>query len=237
VKTLRQDIAGLETCGYTVVALASDDGPQALLALADPPRPGIAAMLAQLRRLGVGEFAILSGDNQTVVDQLAFELDVETALGGLRPEDKVAWVRAQQAAGRCVAMVGDGINDAATMAAANLSVSFVHATDLAQGSSDFLLLGEDIGVLATARHYASRTRHVIQQNLIWAAGYNLCAVPAAAAGLIPPWAAAIGMSLSSLIVVGNSLRLRVHEGGDRSSQQHRLAEREQAVSSASHVLP
>jgi len=224
-----KEIAGLEMSGYTVVVLADDDGPQALFALADPPRAGIAAMLAQLRTLGVERFAILSGDNQRIVDQLARELAVDTALGGLRPEDKIAWVRAQQAQGRCVAMVGDGINDAATLSAANLSVSFLHATDLAQASSDFLLLGEDLGAIAAARRYASRTTAIIRQNLVWAAGYNLCAVPAAAAGLIPPWAAAIGMSLSSLIVVGNSLRLRVQPGQGWRGRVGGLAARGQAA--------
>ncbi len=224
---VQERIAGLERSGYTVVVLASDAGPQALFALADPPRPGIAGMLTRLRALGVTRIAILSGDNQRLVDQLAREFDVESALGGLRPVDKMAWVRAQQAAGRRVLMVGDGINDAATLSAADVSVSFVNATDLAQGSSDFLLLGEDIGVIAAARAYASRTRGIILQNLVWAAGYNLCAVPAAAAGLIPPWAAAIGMSLSSLIVVANSLRLRSRAEPRQSTHMAGFADREQ----------
>jgi Cu2+-exporting ATPase len=224
---IRSRVAALGRGGYTVVVLANDAGPQALFALADPPRAGIAAMLAELRALGVQQFAILSGDNQTLVDQLARELQVETALGGLRPEDKMAWVRAQQAAGRCVLMVGDGINDAATLSAANVSISFVHATDLAQGSSDFLLLGGDIGAIAAARRYAARTRDIILQNLWWAAGYNLCAVPAAAAGLIPPLAAAIGMSLSSLIVVGNSLRLRPRAERGSDARVRDYTDREQ----------
>ena len=222
-------IAGLEHDGHSVVVLANDAGPQALFALADPPRAGVSALLAQLRDLGVQKFAILSGDNQTVVDRLAAELGVETALGGLRPEDKMAWVRAQQSVGHCVLMVGDGINDAATLSAANVSVSFVHATDLAQGSSDFLLLGEVLDVIAAARAYASRTRGIILQNLVWAAGYNLGAVPAAAAGLIPPWAAAIGMSLSSLIVVANSLRLRSRAEPRQSRHLAGFADREPAA--------
>jgi Cu2+-exporting ATPase len=217
--TIRDRIAALERTGNTVVVLASEAGPQALFALADPPRPGIADMLSRLRALGVRRFAILSGDNQTIVDRLADELGIETARGGLRPEDKTAWIRAEQARGRCVLMVGDGINDAACLSAADVSVSFVNATDLAQGSSDFLLLGEDIGALAAARRYAARTRATVLQNLVWAAAYNLGAVPAAAAGLIPPWAAAIGMSLSSLIVVGNSLRLRPRAPHNRSGRR------------------
>jgi Cu2+-exporting ATPase len=105
-------------------------------------------------------------------------------------------------------MFGDGLNDAPTLAAADVSISFADATDLANAGSDFLLLGEDPAALADARRLARRTRRTIRQNLAWAAAYNLVAVPFAAAGWIPPWGAAIGMSCSSLFVVLNALRLR-----------------------------
>jgi Cu2+-exporting ATPase len=105
-------------------------------------------------------------------------------------------------------MFGDGINDAPTLAAADVSISFADATDLANSSSDFLILGKDAAVLADARRLARRTRLNIQQNFAWAGAYNLIAVPFAAAGWIPPWGAAIGMSFSSLLVVMNALRLQ-----------------------------
>ena len=105
-------------------------------------------------------------------------------------------------------MFGDGINDAPTLAAADVSVSFADATDLANVSSDFLILGDDAGALARARRLARLTRRNIMQSLAWAASYNLVAVPFAAAGWIPPWGAAIGMSFSSLLVVMNALRLQ-----------------------------
>jgi Cu2+-exporting ATPase len=105
-------------------------------------------------------------------------------------------------------MFGDGINDAPTLAAADVSLSFSEATDLANVSSDFIILGDSVDVLADARELAQRTRRNILQNFAWAGGYNLLAVPFAAAGYIPPWGAAIGMSLSSLIVVMNALRLQ-----------------------------
>jgi P-type Cu2+ transporter len=105
-------------------------------------------------------------------------------------------------------MFGDGINDAPTLAAADVSISFSDAADLANVSSDFLILANDVSVLADARQLARRIRRNILQNFAWAASYNLAAVPFAAMGWIPPWAAAIGMSCSSLIVVMNALRLQ-----------------------------
>jgi Cu2+-exporting ATPase len=105
-------------------------------------------------------------------------------------------------------MFGDGINDAPTLAAADVSLSFSDATDLANVSSDFLILGDEASTLVQARVMAQKTRRNILQNFAWAGGYNLIAIPFAAAGYIPPWGAAIGMSLSSLIVVMNALRLQ-----------------------------
>ena len=118
------------------------------------------------------------------------------------------WIRQRQMAGERVAMLGDGINDAPTLAAADVSLSFAHATELAQVHSGLLILGDKLDVLAKLRALAEKTRAIIRQNLAWAAAYNLLAVPAAAFGLIAPWGAAIGMSLSSLLVVLNALRLR-----------------------------
>jgi Cu2+-exporting ATPase len=139
---------------------------------------------------------------------MARQLGIEDAHGGLSPADKLAWTQAQQAQGRQLAMFGDGINDAPTLAAADVSISFADATDMANTSSDFLILGHDAGSLASARRLARQTRRNILQNFLWAAAYNVIAVPFAAAGWIPPWGAAIGMSFSSLFVVMNALRLQ-----------------------------
>jgi Cu2+-exporting ATPase len=204
----RAVIADARARGQLVSVLASPEGVQAVLTFADPLRPGIEALLAGLQDSGVRQLAILSGDAPDSVLRLARQLGIEEAHGGLSPADKLDWTRARQAQGRQLAMFGDGINDAPTLAAADVSISFADATDLANASSDFLILGNDASVLATARLLARRTRRTILQNFAWAGAYNLIAVPFAAAGWIPPWGAAIGMSFSSLFVVLNALRLQ-----------------------------
>jgi Cu2+-exporting ATPase len=201
-------IADGRASGQLVSVLANPEGVQAVLLFEDPLRPGIKAMLAGLKDSGVQHLAILSGDARDTVLRLARQLGIEDAHGGLSPADKLAWTQAQQAQGRRLAMFGDGINDAPTLAAADVSISFADATDLANASSDFLILGDDARSLVDARRLARRTRRNIQQNFAWAVAYNLVAVPFAAAGWIPPWGAAIGMSFSSLFVVMNALRLQ-----------------------------
>lgn len=204
----RSLIAAGRARGQLVSVLAGPEGVQAVLCFADPPRPGIATLLADLRDSGVRDLAILSGDAPDSVSRLAGALGIDDAHGGLSPADKLAWTQAQQAQGRQLAMFGDGINDAPTLAAADVSISFSDATDLANVSSDFLILGKHPAVLANARRLARRTRRNILQNFTWAGLYNLVAVPFAAAGWIPPWGAALGMSFSSLFVVVNALRLQ-----------------------------
>jgi Cu2+-exporting ATPase len=204
----RSVIAAGRARGQLVSVLANTGGVQAVLLFEDPLRPGIAAMLAGLKSSGVRQLAILSGDAPDSVLRLARELGIEDAYGGLSPADKLNWTQTQQAQGRQLAMLGDGINDAPTLAAADVSISFADATDLANASSDFLVLGDDAGVLVAARRLARATRRNIMQNFAWAGAYNLVAVPFAAAGWIPPWGAALGMSFSSLFVVLNALRIR-----------------------------
>ncbi|NNJ94374.1 MAG: heavy metal translocating P-type ATPase [Halobacteria archaeon] len=205
---LQTVIADARARGELISVLASDGRVQAVLCFEDPPRPGVETMLAGLQDSGVRDVVILSGDAPESVQRVARQLGIDEAYGGQSPADKLAWTQAQQAQGRQLAMFGDGINDAPTLAAADVSVSFADATDLANASSDFLVLGDDAGALVAARQLARQTRRNIMQNFAWAATYNLCAVPFAAAGLIPPWGAAIGMSLSSLLVVLNALRLK-----------------------------
>ena len=203
--------------GQLVSLLSNRDGVQAVLTFDDPLRTGITDMLNGLSNANVRNFAILSGDSYTSVAKLGRRLGISDCHGGQSPRDKLAWTHARQLQGHRIAMFGDGINDAPTLAAADVSMSFSTATDLANASSDFLILGDDASVLAHARRLAQQTRQNIMQNFAWAATYNLLAVPFAAAGYIPPWGAAIGMSVSSLIVVMNALRLQatpVDQTGD-----------------------
>ena len=205
---LARHITTAQDGGGLVVVLHDGATALAVFVLRDRLRPGIAGLFRELRRGGVRRIAVLSGDSQASVAHCVTGLAVDEAHGDLSPADKLRWIRGAQQDGARVAMVGDGINDAPTLAAADVSVSFAHATALAQVHSGLLVLGNGLDAIATMRDLARRIERNIRQNLAWAAGYNLLALPAAALGLVPPWGAAIGMSLSSLLVVLNALRLR-----------------------------
>lgn len=192
--------------GHTVIALTTNGSLNALFAFADTLRPGTREMVQSLQDQKF-ETAIISGDRQETVDHIAAELGIETRIGAMSPTDKVTWVREKQKRKKRVLMVGDGINDAPVLTCANVSVSFSQATDLARQSSDFLILNGDLRTLTSLIRLASRTTSIIRQNLGWALSYNIIAVPAAAFGFVPPWAAAVGMSVSSFVVVFNALRI------------------------------
>ncbi|MEW6445162.1 MAG: heavy metal translocating P-type ATPase [Pseudomonadota bacterium] len=194
--------------GSIVVVLSREGEGRAIFVMHDEPREGAGAFISEARALGVRRVVVLSGDQPGAVRSLAERLGIDEYHGAMRPEDKLAWIRQAQAGGAVVMMVGDGINDAPTLAAAQVSVSFGAATTLAQLHSDFVLLGADLRVLGQAIRLARHARRNTRHNLLWAVGYNVVAVPFAALGFITPWLAAIGMSLSSLLVVGNALRLK-----------------------------
>ncbi|MBC7453769.1 MAG: heavy metal translocating P-type ATPase [Massilia sp.] len=175
--------------------------------LADPLRPDAAAVIKQCRRRGQ-QVIILSGDTQAVADSVARQLGIDTALGDRLPADKLAYVQQLQAGGAVVAMVGDGINDAAVMRAADVSFAMGGGAALAQLNADAVLLTGRLGSFDDAADTARRALGVIRQNLVWASVYNALAIPAAACGLLNPWLSAAGMSLSSALVVINALRLR-----------------------------
>ena len=201
------DAADVDTGDATQVLLGDDRGPLARFALRDELRPDADVALRHLRELGL-ELEILSGDAPGAVKRVARSLGVEQARSQMRPDDKLARVRELQAAGHSVAMIGDGVNDAPVLAGADVSIAMGQGAQLAHASADMVVLSERLDVLAEGVRKARATRTVIKQNLAWAILYNVAAVPLAAAGLVAPWMAAIGMSFSSLVVVFNALRLK-----------------------------
>jgi Cu2+-exporting ATPase len=191
----------------TLVYLA---GPGAMLArfeLADALREDAQDVVTQFQQRGMSVI-LLSGDGQEVTQRVAARLGIERALGGQLPDQKLAFVQALQAQGAVVAMVGDGVNDAAVLRAADVSFAMGGGSDLARMHADCVLLSGRLSTLGDCAATAGRTLAVIRQNLAWATLYNLCAIPAAAFGLLNPWMSGAGMSLSSAVVVVNALRLR-----------------------------
>ncbi len=189
------------------VVLGDEDSLLAHFLFADPLREQAQEALDQLRQLGFS-IELLSGDEEHAVERVAGQLRITKAQSRCRPEDKLARIRRLQEQGAIVAMVGDGVNDAPVLAAAQVSIAMGGGTQLAHASADMVLLSEQLPHLADAVRTSRRTLAVIRQNLGWAVVYNMVAVPLAAAGQIAPWMAAIGMSMSSLVVVLNALRLR-----------------------------
>jgi Cu2+-exporting ATPase len=208
----------------TMVFLGNGNGIQAVFALGDALRPHAREVVTALRTMGI-KTVLLSGDRRENAEALAQTLGIETAHGGLMPEDKRRYILDRQAAGEVVAMVGDGVNDAPGLAQAQVSVSLGSATSLAQWTADVVILSDELPRLTDALRHARRTLTVIRQNLSWAVAYNLVAVPAAALGLVTPLIAALGMSLSSLTVVLNALRITRMKGrGQRSEARNQESE-------------
>ena len=172
----------------------------------DQLRASAKQTIRQLNELGI-ETLILSGDRQANVNKLAHELNISEALGELSPQQKLDKLDALQSSGAVVAMIGDGINDAPVLSKAQVSIAMGQGTQIAQASADMVLLSNDLLHLVDSIHMSRRMQLIIRQNLAWALVYNIVAVPLAAAGWVAPWMAAIGMSMSSLIVVINALRL------------------------------
>ena len=189
-----------------VAGLGDARGWHAVFAFSDVLRPGAARLVAHLRVLGITP-VLLSGDRPASVEDVARTLGLSEAHGNLTPDDKRAAIALLQAKGAVVAMVGDGINDAPALAQAQVSISLGTATPLAQHTADVVILSDRVERAATALREARRTLAVIRENLVWAAAYNAVAIPAAAFGFVTPVVAAIGMSVSSLVVVANALRL------------------------------
>ncbi|MBF4207690.1 cadmium-translocating P-type ATPase [Pseudomonas donghuensis] len=186
--------------------LGDQRGPLAWFVLDDRLRSDAADLLAACRARG-WHTLLLSGDSSPMVHSVAAELQIDQAIGGLRPDDKLDKLKALQQQGRKVLMLGDGVNDVPVLAAADISIAMGSATDLAKTSADAVLLSNRLDALVQAFSLARRTRRIIIENLLWATAYNGVMLPFAALGWITPIWAAVGMSVSSLIVVLNALRL------------------------------
>lgn len=189
-----------------VIYLADEDRALARFLLTDTLRPDAKALIQAFKAAGL-KTTILTGDSSAQADEVARELGVDELVKGVTPDGKLAYLKEHEARGDISIMVGDGINDAPVLAGAHASFAMAGGTDLAKNSADAILLADDLSRLLDARALALRTRKIIKENFAWSIGYNLLVLPLAASGWLPPYVAAAGMSLSSLIVVTNSMRL------------------------------
>ena len=200
-----------ERAGRTVVAAGWDGRARGILVVADTLKPTSAAAVAGLRDLGLTP-VLLTGDHEAVARQIAAEVGIEQVIAGVLPAQKADVVARLQREGRTVAMVGDGVNDAPALAQADLGLAMGTGTDVAIEASDLTLVRGDLRSAVDAIRLARATLRTIKTNLFWAFAYNVAAIPLAAAGLLNPMLAGAAMALSSVFVVGNSLRLRRFAG-------------------------
>ena len=196
-----------EQAGRTTVLAGWDGRVSGAVAVADTVKPSAAAAVAELRRLGLRTI-LLTGDSQLTAQAVGSEAGTGEVIAGALPGDKVAVITGLQAAGRRVAMVGDGVNDGPALAAADLGLALGTGTDVAISAADLILLRDDLGAVPDAIALARATLATIRGNLTWAFGYNIAAIPLAAAGFLNPLIAGAAMAASSAFVVANSVRLR-----------------------------
>ncbi|MFZ3495885.1 heavy metal translocating P-type ATPase [Streptomyces sp. 5.8] len=205
--------AEAEAAGRTAIAVAWDGEARAVLEVADAVKETSAEAIRRLRALGLKPI-LLTGDNKAVAESVAAEVGIDEVIAEVMPQDKVDVVKKLQAEGRSVAMVGDGVNDAAALAQADLGLAMGTGTDAAIEAGDLTLVRGDLRAAADAIRLARKTLGTIRSNLFWAFAYNVAALPLAAAGLLNPMIAGAAMAFSSVFVVGNSLRLRGFQATD-----------------------
>jgi P-type Cu+ transporter len=204
---LMSQCAAWERAGYTVLLVGWDGQARGAVAVADTVRPSAAAAVARLRSLGL-RTVLLTGDSDVVARAIGALVGADEVIAGALPSDKAAVVRELQGRGRRVAMAGDGINDGPALASADLGLALGSGTDVAISAADLILLRNDLGVVPDSIMLARATLAVIRRNLAWAFGYNIAAIPIAAAGLLNPLIAGAAMAASSAFVVASSVRLR-----------------------------
>ena len=207
VGSTRDTTAGTAGEGLSRIWLADRHQVVASFEIGDQLREQSLAVIQSMQKKGI-RVHLLSGDQNATVAAVSKKLGITEYQAELLPEDKLAYLETLQENDGVIAMVGDGINDAPVLAAAQVSIAMGGGTQLAQASGDMVLLSDNIGQIVTAVEKSKEAITIIRQNITWAVGYNLSALPLAAAGFIAPWMAAIGMSLSSLVVVLNALRLK-----------------------------
>ena len=195
--------------GRTSVAVSWDGRERGVIRLVDAVKPTSAAAIAELKAMGITPM-LLTGDNQAVADRVAAEVGIAgvDVIAGVLPSEKAAAIKALRVRGRRVAMVGDGVNDSVALATADIGMAMGTGTDAAIEAGDITLVRGDLRTVPTALRLSSRTLRTIKQNLFWAFGYNVAAIPLAALGLLNPMIAGAAMALSSVLVVTNSLRLK-----------------------------
>ncbi|MEV4730684.1 heavy metal translocating P-type ATPase [Saccharopolyspora sp. NPDC049426] len=204
---LAESKAAAESEGKTAIVVAWDGAVRAVLVVADTVKPTSQQAISQLRELGLTP-VLLTGDNAAVADAVAAQVGIDEVIAEVMPADKVEVVKRLQGEGKAVAMVGDGVNDAAALAQADLGLSMGTGTDIAIEAGDLTLVRGDLRAAVDAIRLSRRTLTTIRGNMFWALAYNVAALPLAAAGLLNPMIAGAAMAFSSLFVVGNSLRLR-----------------------------
>lgn len=206
----RETITRAEGTGAVAVAVRLDGRLLGVVTLADQIKPSAGAAIQKLTAMGL-RTVLLTGDSELVANHVAQELGITEVRARVLPDQKSAVVQQLRDEGRNVAMVGDGINDSAALATANLGIALGQGTEIAMKSADIIIVRDDLRTVVDTIHLSRRTIRTIKINLVWAFGYNIAAIPIAAAGLLNPLIAAAAMAMSSVLVVSNSLRLRTYE--------------------------